>query len=307
MKKVLITSKSCGSGIGREKVRELFGRRGIEADLCELKRAGDALGEYDGIIMGMDSFGEEEFVRAKKLKLIMKYGVGVENIDRISADKRGVLVKNMPGVNHDAVAEMALSLLLCTARRVAEGDRRVREGTWPRLLGTSLKGKTMGIVGTGAIGQTLAGYLEGFAMTLLGYDLFPDAGFEELGGSYVSFDELLRRSDFISIHVPLTESTYHMFDQTAFGKMKKSAVLINTARGAVVDENALKYALENGMIAGAGMDVFEKEPAWDSPLIGLERVVATPHIAASSRETMETMDRLCVKIMAESLFPAGSA
>ena len=301
MKKVLVTSKSCGSGIGREKVKELFARQGIEADLYELDKVRDSLRNYEGIVVGIDSFGEEEFAGAENLKVIMKYGVGLENINRDCADRRGIQVKNMPGVNREAVAEMALSLLLCAARRVAEGDRMVRGGRWPRLTGTSLKGKTIGIVGTGAIGRTLTAYLAGFHMTILGYDMFPNAEFENLGGIYVSLDELLMRADFISIHVPLTEATHHMFDKIAFEKMKKSAIIINTARGAVVDENALKNALENGIIAGAGLDVLEREPASDSPLIGLGNIVTTPHIAASSRETMEKMDRLCVDIMSKSL------
>ncbi len=301
MEKVLITSKSCGLGIGKEAVKELFRERGIEADLCEWNKVGDSIRGYDGIVVGMNPFGEEEFARAEKLRVIMKYGVGVENIDQDCAGRRGIVVKNMPGVNHEAVAEMALSLLLCTARRIAEGDRAVREGRWPRLTGVSLKGKTIGIVGTGAIGRTLAGYLTGFGMSILGYDRLTNAGFEHVGGRYVSFDELLERADFVSIHVPLTEETYHMFDKAAFEKMKGSAILINTARGGVVDEYALKYALEHGVIAGAGVDVLEREPVSDSPLRGLDQVVITPHIAASSRECMEKMDRMCVEIMAKAL------
>lgn len=301
MEKVLITSKSCGLGIGREAVKELFEGQGIEADLCEWNKVGNSLRDYDGIIVGMNPFGEEEFARAEKLRVIMKYGVGVENIDQDCADRKGIAVKNMPGVNHEAVAEMALSLLLCTARRIAEGDRAVREGKWPRLKGTSLKGKTIGIVGTGAIGRTLAGYLTGFDLSIIGYDRLMNAEFENVGGRYVSFDELLERADFVSIHVPLTEETYHMFDKAAFEKMKGSAILINTARGAIVDEYALKDALEHGVIAGAGVDVLEREPVSDSPLLGLNQAVITPHIAASSRECMEKMDRMCVEIMAKAL------
>lgn len=301
MKRVLIASKSCGSGLGKEGVCRLFLERGIEAETEKLAEAMDHLDRYDGIVVGMDPFGEKEFAKASRLKAIMKFGVGVENIDQDCAKRRGVAVRNMPGVNNEAVAEMAFSLMICAARKVAEGDRAVRAGQWPRLLGTSLKGKTLGIVGTGAIGRTLAGYTAGFQMRLLGYDPFPNQAFTDMGGTYVPFDQLLEEADFVSIHVPLLDSTYHLFNQRAFYKMKPTAILVNTARGPVVDEAALKQALEEGVIAGAGLDVFEHEPALDSPLVGMERIVTTPHIAASSRETMEKMDRLCVQTMAEAL------
>ena len=138
-------------------------------------------------------------------------------------------------------------------------------------------------------------------MRLLGYDPFPNQAFEQMGGEYVPFDTLLEQADFVSIHVPLLDSTYHLFNQSAFCKMKPTAILINTARGPVVDEAALKQALLDGQLAGAGLDVFEHEPALDSPLMGMDQVVTTPHIAASSRETMEKMDRLCVQTMADAL------
>ena len=301
MKRVLVASKSCGSGLGKEGVRKLFQERGIEATMAPLKEAMDQLEEFDGIVVGMDPFGAAEFDRAKRLKVVMKFGVGVENIDQECARQRGIAVKNMPGVNNEAVAEMAFALMISAARKVAQGDRCVRTGLWPRLLGTSLKGKTLGIVGTGAIGRTRAGYSTGFQMRLLGYDPFPNQAFEQMGGEYVPFDTLLEQADFVSIHVPLLDSTYHLFNQSAFCKMKPTAILINTARGPVVDEAALKQALLDGQLAGAGLDVFEHEPALDSPLMGMDQVVTTPHIAASSRETMEKMDRLCVQTMADAL------
>ena len=305
MKKVLIASKSCGSGLGKEGVIQLFQARGIQAEAEKLSDALDHLDQYDGVVVGMDPFGKAEFEKASRLKVIMKFGVGVENIDQECAAQRGVAVKNMPGVNNEAVAEMAFSLMICAARKVAEGDRAVRAGQWPRLVGTSLHGKTLGIVGTGAIGRTLAGYTAGFHMRLLGYDTFPNQAFRDMDGEYVSLEELLAQSDFVSIHVPLLPDTVHLFNQRTFEKMKPTAILVNTSRGPVVDEEALYQALQKGQLAGAGLDVFEHEPALDSPLIGMEQVVATPHIAASSRETMEKMDRLCVQTMSEALAEEG--
>lgn len=301
MKKVLVASKSCGTGLGKEEICRLFKLNGIDADMMKLSEAKDRLNQYDGIVIGMDDFSKEEFERAVNLKVIMKYGVGIENIDAAAAAEHNVKIANMPGINNEAVAEMAFALMLCAARRVAEGDRMVRNGAWPRLMGTSLKGKTLGIVGTGAIGRMTAEYSTGFKMRLLGYDPFPNKAFSDMGGKYVSFEEILRESDFISIHVPLLDSTYHMFNDEAFKQMKPASVLINTARGAVVDENALKRALDEGLIAGAGIDVFEYEPAVDSPLIGTDRIVTTPHIAASSIETMKKMDNVCVTTMTELL------
>lgn len=303
MNKVLIVSKSCSTGKGRQYIADRLAAAGIEATFGVLAEHRHDLGEYQGIVVGMDPFGEREFALAPKLRFVMKFGVGTENIDAAAAERRGICVCNMPGVNTDGVAEMAFALMIAAARRVPEGDRHVRAGQWPRLVGRSLIGRTLGLIGTGAIGRRLAGLTAGFGMAILGCDPFPNDAFTALGGIYKSLEELLEASDVISIHVPLSEETRHMIGADQLARMKPGAILVNTARGPVVDENALRQALENKNIFAAGLDVFEAEPAAGSPITKLDNVVATPHIAASSQETMEHMDETCIATIICELGP----
>ncbi|MGI6687973.1 MAG: phosphoglycerate dehydrogenase [Christensenellales bacterium] len=301
MKHVLIASRSCGSGIGEQKIIDMFESNGIVAQFSSLKDE-EAMGKAQGLIIGMGKVGEAEFQRLPKLKCVMKYGVGIENIDIEAAKTRNIKVMNMPGINSEAVAEMAFALMISAARKVVEGDRSLRRGNWDKLTGYSLIGKTLGIVGTGAIGRKLAEYVKGFNMRVIAYDMFESEQFIQQGGEYVCFDELVTQSDFISIHVPLTKQTHHLFGENEFSKMKESAILVNTSRGSVVDEQALITALQDKKIAAAGLDVFEQEPLpLKSVLRELENVVIVPHIAAFSIDTMRKMDLQAIKNMTEAL------
>ena len=230
------------------------------------------------------------------LKVISNYAVGYDNIDIPEATRRGIAVGNTPGVLTEATADHTFALLMAAARRVAEGDRQVRAGGWRTwepmgLLGADIHGATLGLVGFGRIGQAMARRAAGFAMKVLYYD--PQyQGKEPTPGnaSAASLEKVLAESDFISIHVPLTDQTRQMFNKTAFDQMKTGTILINTSRGGVVDQSALFDALKSGRLAAAGIDVTEPEPLpMDSPLLTLENLVITPHIASASRSTRERM------------------
>lgn len=229
---------------------------------------------------------------ADSLRIIARAGVGLDNIDVEAARERGIEVINAPASSTMSVAELAVGLMISVARKIAFSDRRMRMGEWPKkhAVGVELHGKTLGIVGAGRIGSTVARICRfGFNMNIIYYDPYRNEQLEkEVGARYVDLDTLLRESDVVSIHVPLTPQTQHLINEEKLRLMKKTAILINTSRGQVVDTNALVKALKEGWIAGAGLDVFEEEPLPKGhPLLGLENVVLTPHIGASTVEAQE--------------------
>ena len=234
---------------------------------------------------------------AEGLKVISNYAVGYNNIDVAAATERGIYVTNTPGILTDTTADCAFALLMAVARRIPEADRHVKEGGWvhawgPKMfVGTDVHGKTLGIIGLGRIGSAIARRAKGFDMNVIYYDEHRRRDLErELGVRYAPLKELLTDSDYVSLHVPLTASTRHMIGKRELTMMKETAFLINTSRGPVVDEDALYKALRDGDIAGAGLDVFEREPlSPDSPLKGLDNAVITPHIASASVETRTKM------------------
>ncbi len=247
-----------------------------------------------------DKIDREVLDAASRLRIIAQYAVGFDNIDVDECTRRGVYVTNTPGVLTEAVADLTWALILAIARRVVEADKFVRSGAWERtrtgwhptmMLGVDVHGKVLGIIGLGRIGSAVARRARCFGMKVLYYDVERKRDLEEeLGVDYVDFDELLRKSDFVSIHVPLTKLTYHMIGERELKLMKPTAYLINTSRGAVVDEKALVKALENRWIAGAALDVFEVEPTpKNNPLLKFSNVIVTPHIGSASRETRERM------------------
>jgi len=233
-----------------------------------------------------------------RLKIVANYAVGYNNISVSDATDRGVMVTNTPDVLNDSTADCAFLLLLATARRLVEADRYVREGRWTRawgpkmLLGSDVSGKTLGIIGMGRIGREMVPRAKGFKMSVLYNNrtrLDPDEE-TKLGAEYRSLDDLLRRSDFVSLHVPLGDETRHIVGERELSLMKSTSFLINTARGPVVDETALIAALREGRIAGAGLDVHREEPtSTDNPLLQLDNVVVAPHIGSSTRETRLAM------------------
>ena len=250
-----------------------------------------------------NAIGTELLDQAPRLQIVANVAVGYENIDISAAEERGVVVTNTPDVLTESTADHTFALLLAAARRISEADFAVRNGHFPPwglqqpLTGIDVHGKTLGIVGMGRIGAAVArrGH-HGFGMPILYHSRTrkPDLEFE-LGAVRFSFEDLLRRSDFVSIHVPLTPDTRHMFNADAFARMKPTAILVNVARGAVVDEAALVAALNGRAIAGAGLDVFEQEPAVHPELLKLrEHVVLAPHLGSATEETRRAMADIAV-------------
>ncbi|MHA1409213.1 MAG: glyoxylate reductase [Candidatus Odinarchaeia archaeon] len=244
-----------------------------------------------------DPIDREVLENAHNLKIIAQYAVGYDNIDVEYAAERGIVVTNTPGVLTETTADTAWTLLMATARRIIEADRYVREGRWKYgwgaklMLGRDVYGKKIGIVGLGRIGAAVARRAKGFNMEVYYYNRTRKPELEkELGLKYVELKELLRKCDFVSLHLPLTKETMHLIGENELKSMKKTAFLINTARGKVVDENALIKALEEGWIQGAGLDVFYQEPVDpNSKLLKLSNVVLAPHIGSGSVETREKM------------------
>jgi len=261
----------------------------------------------DGLLCLLTDTIDEEVINSEpKLRMIASYAVGYDNIDVNAATKKGIPVSNTPGVLTDATAEMAWALLFSTARRVVEGDRYTRNGKfhgWDPLLmhGQSISGKTLGIIGAGRIGTAFALKSKGFNMNVLYVSGHPNKILdEELNAKKVDLHKLLKESDFISLHVPLNEKTHHLIGEKELKKMKKTAVIINTSRGPVVDEKALIKALKGNWIFGAGLDVYEYEPKLNKKLVDLDNVVLQPHSASAT-----TNSRNGMAIMAAENMMAG--
>jgi lactate dehydrogenase-like 2-hydroxyacid dehydrogenase len=249
----------------------------------------------DGVLTLLTDRVDDEFLdtAGPQLRVISNYAVGFDNIDVAACAKRDVAVGNTPGVLTETTADLAWALLMAAARRLPEGDRYVRAGKWLTwgpllLLGPDVSGATIGIVGFGRIGQAVARRANGFGMEVLYHDVarLPDEVTGPLGATYVPLDELLARSDFVSLHVNLTADTRHLINATTLAGMKPTAVLVNTSRGPVVDQAALAAALRDGVIWAAALDVTDPEPIpMDDPLVGLENCLIVPHIASASRAT----------------------
>lgn len=250
----------------------------------------------DGIIAGLDAIDAAALAAADALRVVARYGVGVDNVDLAAAAARGIVVTNTPGANARSVAELAVALLLLLARPVVRAAAETRAGGWPRLPGLSLAGKTVGLVGFGAIGRQTARLLGGFDCRLLAYDpLLNEATAGALGVRAAALDELLAASDFVSLHAPVTPATRGMVDATFLAQMKPGASLINTARGELVDEAALLAALTSGHLRGAALDAFAAEPpGGDNPLLALPNVIATPHMGAHTDGATTAMGRMAL-------------
>ncbi len=238
----------------------------------------------DGLLAGLDVIDRSALAAADRLKVITRYGVGIDNVDLQAAREKGIIVTNTPGANSNSVAELAIALMLALARQIPEAITASRQGRFPRLAGISLEGKTVGILGLGAVGRSLAARLAAFGCRLLAYDPYPDQAFAESHGvSLLPVDEILPQADIISLHLPLLPETQRMVDAAFLAKMKQGAYLINTARGEIVDEGALLAALQNGHLRGAGLDAFAVEPPDPThPLLALPQVIATPHLGAQT-------------------------
>ncbi|ASJ01881.1 D-glycerate dehydrogenase [Thermococcus profundus] len=268
--------------------------------LLEKVRNVDAL-----VTMLSEKIDAEVFDAASRLRIVANYAVGYDNIDIEEATKRGIYVTNTPDVLTNATADFAWTLLLATARRLVEADSFVRSGEWKRrgvawhplmYLGHDVYGKTIGIVGFGRIGQAIARRAKGFGMRILynARSRKPEVE-KELGAEFRPLEELLKESDFVLLAVPLTKETYHMINEERLRLMKPTAILVNIARGKVVDTKALIKALEEGWIAGAGLDVFEEEPYYNEELFSLKNVVLAPHIGSATYGAREGMAELVAR------------
>ncbi len=240
----------------------------------------------DASVCGVEVFDEAALAAAPKLKIISRLGVGLDNIDLAAARARGIDVVNAPGGNAIAVAELALGLLLSVYRQIPIMNAGIRTGAWDRFVGSEIGGKTIGLIGFGAISRILAQRLKGFDVDLVAYDPYADqAVADELGVRLVSLEEAVSNVDVVSVHAPHVPETHHLVNADLIASMRPGTVLLNTSRGGLVDQAALVDALESGHLAGAGLDVFEVEPVGpDNPLLAFPNVVATTHAAADSLE-----------------------
>lgn len=251
----------------------------------------------DGYIAGLDYITGEVIKKAPDtLKVISRYGVGFERVDTKTAGEKGIIVTNTPGANSESVADMAIGLMIAVSRKITFLDSQVKAGKWPRTSGKEIFKKTMGILGLGAIGKAVALRAKGFSMDILAYDPYFDENFAlEHDIKKCTLEEVLSGSDFISLHLPVTESTLNIIDEDSINSMKDGVVIINTSRGGLINEQAAYNALKSGKITGLGLDAFEKEPPGISPLFEFENVIATPHAGAHTAEAVDKMALMSVQ------------
>jgi len=262
----------------------------------------EKIGQYNIVIVrGRTKLTKELIEKADNCKIIARVGVGLDNIDGDAAKAKNIRVINAVEAAMTAVAELVLGLMFALARQIPRGDRGIRDGDWLKkeLKGTELKGKYLGLIGCGNIGKRLGRLARGLNMNIIGYDVIPiDEEFsKDVGLMKTDLDTLLQSSDYVSIHVPLLDSTYHMINAKKLSLMKKTAKIINTSRGGVIDEEALYEALKNGNLGGAALDVFENEPATNTKLATLDNVILTPHIGAQTKEAQS----LAANVIAEKI------
>ena len=298
--KVLVTPTSLKEGTVSEPMERLrafageivynpAGRPLEEDELIPL------LSDCDGYIAGLDQVTEKVLTACPKLKCVSRYGVGCDGVDLEAAARLGITVTNTPGMNSQAVAELALGLILSTARRIPYLDAQTRQGSWVRSTGVELQGKTLGVIGLGAIGKLLARFCQAIGMEVIAYDPYINRDYcVENSIEPVELQELLSRAHVISLHLPLNSSTRHMIDREAIGIMRPGAILINSSRGAIIDEAAAYEALVSGKLGGLGLDAFETEPPTGSPLLTLPNVTLTPHTGAHTKEASLKMQGLAV-------------
>ena len=304
MPRVLVSDKLSPTAV------QIFKDRGVEVDyLPDLGKDKDALlaaiPQYDGLaIRSATKVTEKLIAAATNLKVIGRAGIGVDNVDIPAASRRGIIVMNTPFGNSITTAEHAIAMMFAVARQLPEANASTQAGKWEknRFMGVEITGKTLGVIGCGNIGSIVATRGVGLKMHVVAYDPFlSESRAQELGVEKVELDELYARADFITLHTPMTDKTKNMINAHAFVKMKPGVRIINCARGGLIVEADLVTALKSGKVAGAGIDVFENEPATDSPLFGMENVVATPHLGASTTEAQENVALQVAEQMADYL------
>jgi D-3-phosphoglycerate dehydrogenase / 2-oxoglutarate reductase len=308
MPKVLISDKLSPAAV------EIFRNRGIEADLKPGLSPADLraiIGGYDGLaIRSATKVTKELLDVATRLKVVGRAGIGVDNVDIRSATTRGVVVMNTPHGNTITTAEHAIAMMFALARQIPEATVSTKAGKWEknRFMGVELTAKTLGLIGCGNIGSIVADRAVGLKMRVLAYDPYlSEKKALELGVEKADLDTLLARADFITLHTPLTDATRNILSAEALAKTKQGVRIVNCARGGLVDEAALADAIRSGHVAGAALDVFETEPATDSPLFGLENVVCTPHLGAATAEAQENVALQVAEQMSDFLLTGAVA
>jgi len=295
--KLLITSHSFGS-CGEDVFTKLESA-GIEYKTIHSKQILkeedflDIIDDYDGVIVGADIISKKVIDKAEKLKIISKHGIGLDNIDLQAAKEKGITVSFARGSNSVAVAELAIAMMMNLARLVDISSKEIKNGEWIRRKGKELSGSVVGVVGTGNIGKELIKRIAAFGSEILMYDQFQDHALEEkYNARYVNLNELLRRSDFVSLHLPYMPETKDLLDKETLSLMKKDSYLINCARGGIVNEDDLYEALKDKKIAGAAIDTFVDEPPFGSKLLELDNLICTPHLGAYTNQAINNMSQM---------------
>ena len=263
----------------------------LAGGLCSDEETVSALSGISAIIAGGENFNANVLSSLPEMRVIARAGVGFDRVDVPAATERTIAVTITPTANHEAVAEQALTLLLAVAKGIVWRDAAVRQGKWPKQPLKPVRGRTLGILGLGRIGRSMALRAAGVGMSVIATEMYPDLVFVRAHNiELVDLDTLLARSDYITLHCPLNEETFHLFDRNAFEKMKRGSVLINTARGPLVVESDLYEALDSGQLGAAGLDVFEQEPPDpENPLFMLSNVIVSPHAAGADDDSVEGM------------------
>lgn len=284
-----------------EVVLNPYGRTMMVEELKELWAGAGA------IIAGLEPYTADVLAQAPDtLKAICRFGVGYDSVDLEAAKARGIAVTNTPGTNSDAVADLAIGMMIAIARHIPQGDKSVRDGSWKRYTGLSMEGKKLGILGLGAIGKGVARRAAGFSMELCAYDPYFDESFaKQHNVKRAELDEIFTQCDYITLHLPVLPETIGIVNRETLGKMKPTAYLINAARGPLVNESDLYDALKNNRIMGAALDVYSEEPLKDSPLFQLDNIVLLPHIGGNTREAAIAMGRMAIDSALEILSTGG--
>lgn len=275
----------------KEVVYNTSGKSLKEADLLPI------IEDFDGMIAGLDEINENVISKAKNLEVISRYGSGYDRVDIEAAKKAGIYVTNTPGANAISVAELTIGLAIAAARSILYANIETKKGGWPRLKGIALQGKVFGLIGLGSVAKEVVPRLKGFNCKLVTYHPHRNPEFEENHNiEYCSLDNLLGKSDFVSLHVPVTSVTFKMVNKDFLKKMKKGSILINTSRGELIDEDALYESLKSGHLRAAALDAFSKEPPdHDNPLLSLPQIIVTPHMGAGTDMAANEMGRMAME------------
>lgn len=262
-----------------------------EMPFLTFEELSQVMGDIDGVVLGLDDWTEEVFKLSPKLKALAKFGVGVDNIDLEAAKRHGIKVINAKGKNANAVAELCLCFMLDSLRQASWLNGELKQGKWHRFVGHDISGMTIGLLGFGDIARRVAKKLMGFDVNIIAYDMFPnEEAARELNVTLVNKEDVLRNSDILSIHIPCTEENLHIMNKETFAMMKPGSYFINTARGGLVDTEALCDAVESGHLAGAATDVYEEEPlSMDSRILKIPNIITTPHTGAETAEVYKNV------------------